>query len=192
LGPGGGTAVEMFYFIEKIAKTCLISIARSLDVDPNLFISACESEFQPRLLGSSVRVCRYKKKKKNVGSLCSEHTDTTLLSLGFVSSVPELQFYDKAKSKWITVEENFDETHVVVFVGRILARMTAGYFQPAYHRVFRTKHEERLSFPFFLRPRENAIFDIEKIISTSNLKNWPLPSSIAPQETMLTHTDMWR
>jgi len=185
-------SVEMFNFIEKIAKTCLTSIARSLDVDPNLFISTCESEFEPRLLGSSVRVCRYKKKKINMGSLCSEHTDTTILSLGFVSSVPELQFYDKAKSKWITVEENFDESHVIVFVGRILARMTAGYFQPAYHRVFRAKNEERLSFPFFLRPRENAIFDIQKIISTSNLKNWPLPSSIAPQETMLTHPDMWR
>jgi len=162
-----------------------------MDIDPKLFLDVCEQNFEPRLLGSSVRVCRYKKKKKNTGTLCSEHTDTTILSVGIVSSVPELQFYDKVRSKWITIEEHVDDTHVIVFAGRILARMTAGYFQPAYHRVFRTKNEERLSFPFFLRPRDNAKLQIQKIVQTSNL-DWKIPPSIAPTETILTHPDMWR
>jgi len=182
----------MYHFFKDIAITCLESIARSMNIDPNLFLNVCEKDFEPRLLGTSVRVCRYKKKKENIGVLCREHTDTTLLSLGMVSSVPELQFYDKNKSEWITVEENLDETHVIVFVGRILARMTAGYFQPAYHRVYRTKNEERLSFPFFLRPREDANFQIQKIVQSSNLKNWKIPTSIAPIETLKTHPQMWR
>jgi isopenicillin N synthase-like dioxygenase len=186
------TALELFYLLESIAKTCLTSIARSIGINPQLFLQVCEKDFQPRLLGTAVRVCKYKKKKKNTGSLCYEHTDTTILSIGVISDVPELQFYDKRKKSWISVEEGLDESHAVVFIGRILARMTAGYFQPAYHRVFRCQNDERLSFPFFLRPRDDALFQIDDIIRSSNLKNWKVPSSVAPTETLYTHPDMWR
>jgi len=81
------------------------------------------------------------------------------------------------------VEDKVDERHVVVFPGRTLSRITAGYFQPAFHRVFRQSGDERLSMPFFLRPREDAVFDIEQIISTSNLQ-WTRPTWIMPQETI--------
>jgi len=73
-----------------------------------------------------------------------------------------------------------------------MARMTAGYFQPAYHRVYRTQNEERLSLPFFLRPREDAVFEIEEILNTSNLNHWSMPPTIATKETITTHPDMWR
>jgi len=185
------TSLEIFYLLESISKTCLTSVARGIGVNPQLFLQVCENQFRPRILGTSVRVCKYKKKKKNTGSLCFEHTDTTILSLGVVSDVPELQFYDKRTRNWICIEEGFDSTHAVIFVGRILARMTAGYFQPAYHRVFRSQNDERLSFPFFLRPREDAEFLIEDIIRSSSL-HWNLPPSIAPIETLHTHPDMWR
>jgi len=162
-----------------------------MGVNPQLFLDVCEKDFQPRVLGTTVRVCKYKKKKKNTGSLCNDHTDTTILSIGVVSDVPELQFYDRGRQCWYTVEEGLDDTHAIVFIGRIFSRMTAGYFQPAYHRVFRSQNDERLSFPFFLRPKDDALFQIEEIIRSSNI-HWRVPSSVAPTETLYTHPDMWR
>jgi len=177
-------SVEMFFFLEKITKTCFTALAQSIGIDPQLFLSNCEEEFSSRMLTSSVRVCKYKKQEHNTGIICVPHTDTTILSLGAVSSVPELQFYDRSKG-WVFAEADLDDSHMVLFVGRMLARMTAGYFQPTYHRVFRKYSDERLSLPFFLRARESAIFEIEKIIKSSNIPNWPIPGGIAPTEILI-------
>jgi len=179
-------SVEMFFFLEKIAKTCLTAIAHSMNIDPNLFLDVCEEEYSPRMLGSSVRVCKYKKEAENTGVICVPHTDTTILSLGAVSTVPELQFFDRSRGEWVYAESEVDDSHIIVFSGRMLARMTAGYFQPSYHRVYRRFVDERLSLPFFLRPRVDAILENEKIIKTSNLKNWQLPGGIAPREILVT------
>jgi len=103
-----------------------------------------------------------------------------------VSTVPELQFFDRSRGEWVYAESEVDDTHMIIFVGRMLARMTAGYFQPSFHRVFRRYVDERLSLPFFLRPRTDSIFENEKIIKTSNLTNWQLPRGIAPRERLIT------
>jgi len=84
-----------------------------------------------------------------------------------------------------------DSTHVCVFVGRTLARLTAGYFQPALHRVFRNDDRDRISCPFFLRPREDANLEIEKILGTSTIC-WSRPNSVAPVESLKMNFDLWR
>jgi len=164
----------------------LSAISTSIGVDPQLFLDVCEEEYSPRMLGTSVRVCKYKKEAQNTGVICVPHTDTTILTIGPVSTVPELQFFDRSRGDWVYAESEVDDTHIILFAGRMLARMTAGYFQPAYHRVFRRFVDERLSCPFFLRPRVDAILENEKIIKSSNIKNWQLPGGIASREILVT------
>jgi len=128
-------AIKLFFLLETVAKTALIAVSRGIGVDPALFLDVCDKEFSSRLYGSSCRVCRYKKQEENTGVICTEHTDTTILTVGPASKVPELQFYDKINGEWVYVEDKVDDSHVVIFVGNILARMTAGYFQPTFHSV---------------------------------------------------------
>jgi len=86
-------ALETFRMLENLGKICLTALARSIGIDPQLFLQSCEIEYAPRLLGSSCRVCRYKKQEQNTGVICPEHTDTTIISIGPISTVPELQFF---------------------------------------------------------------------------------------------------
>eukprot|EP01090_Pellita_catalonica_P021999 TRINITY_DN8394_c0_g1_i3.p1 TRINITY_DN8394_c0_g1~~TRINITY_DN8394_c0_g1_i3.p1 ORF type:complete len:583 (+),score=96.87 TRINITY_DN8394_c0_g1_i3:51-1799(+) len=177
-------AVEMFRMLENIAKTCLTALAHALNIDPELFLDFCEERFFPRHLGSSCRVCKYKKQERNSGIICIEHTDTTILSVGPVSEIPELQFYNRATREWVYAESEVDNSHVIIFAGRMLARLTAGYYQPTFHRVYRRCGEERLSLPFFLRNRGEAVIDSVKIIENSNLRHtWEVPKFLRRRET---------
>jgi len=87
-------AIKLFSTFNYITKTCLHAVAIGINVDPTLLLGLCETEWkQPLRMGSSYRVCKYTKKEDSVGSICAEHTDTTLLSvceynklrIGFIS-----------------------------------------------------------------------------------------------------------
>ena len=83
---------------------------------------------------------------------------------------------------WINIEDHMKENDVLIFVGDTLSRMTNNYYPAVLHRASLEKmnhkssssltssstcKEEilRVSAPFFLRARTDAVIDIKKFKS---------------------------
>lgn len=85
-------------------------------------------------------------------ALCMEHVDSTMLSLAYVSDVPELQILSQSSGCWHDVEAVPDHAGcLVVFPGYYLAQLSGGRIAPTLHRVERKSDRDRLSIPYFLR-----------------------------------------
>lgn len=81
-----------------------------------------------------------------------EHTDYGLLTLLGQDGTPGLEF--RTDDGWVAVDP--DPSALVVNLGDMLERMTAGRYRSTVHRVRNTSGRERLSFPLFLDPDWDA------------------------------------
>jgi len=89
---------------------------------------------------------------------CMVHQDKGLLTLLPRASFPGLEILDFGKI-WILIEEFTDNDDVIVFGGRILEKISGGYFTPIRHRVVRFPKKERLSMPFEVQSNDDAILE---------------------------------
>ena len=88
------------------------------------------------------------------------HTDPGVLTLKRVSDVPGLQLYDRARQRWLAVEELYDGDHVLVFAAEQLeqaAREDGATIIASPHRVVEAMGQgERHALVYELRALESA------------------------------------
>eukprot|EP01090_Pellita_catalonica_P023505 TRINITY_DN9747_c0_g1_i1.p1 TRINITY_DN9747_c0_g1~~TRINITY_DN9747_c0_g1_i1.p1 ORF type:complete len:267 (+),score=29.33 TRINITY_DN9747_c0_g1_i1:580-1380(+) len=193
------TSLQHFDLLEDIALNSFSAALTSLGIDSSTirkdYISKLECSqnsagYSTRSFGSALRVLKYKKESRNQGILCLDHCDSSVLSLAPVSDVHELEFYIQQEQRWVNVEERFcwqkpQNMTVILFVGRILSRWSAGYFPPMFHRVKRSSINARFSTPFFLRTQLSGEIDAAKFIENSDLseQGWSVPDCLDVTET---------
>lgn len=132
--------------IEDLGQRVLAGLALGLGLAPDWFVRDLTRD--PTVL---FRVFRYPPDERYEWGV-GEHTDYGLLTLLAQDDCGGLQV--RTRSGWIEVPP--DPSVLVVNIGDMLDRMTAGRYRSTPHRVRNASGRERLSFPFFLDPGWDA------------------------------------
>lgn len=94
----------------------------------------------------------------------ADHTDSGLLTIAPLSSTPALEVREFDTLAWTPIEHELEERDVLVFVGETLSRISNNWFPSALHRPvareMKVGREARISTPFFLRARPQAVLDV--------------------------------
>jgi isopenicillin N synthase-like dioxygenase len=182
------SAAEVYKMMTILGREVLSAIARSLCIDPQVFLSAVDVPGE--MTASVLRICHYGKKMEGSeqasapkGSDSSavafgEHTDSSFVTLALCSLVPGLQIKASDTNTWCLPEENRDSLDVIVFVGEFMQVLTKSAYKAAVHRVLRPSAEspeDRVSFPFLLRGRHQAILNTSRLQTQYPFKGALLP-----------------
>lgn len=188
------TVVDMFACLSGAATKVLVAVLGAAGLDPKSILDLtdlCEEkgdgvpESASALVPSSslLRVCSY---PTNVGEMSScedsseiafgAHTDTSLLTVGPISSVAGLEVFDPLARCWLAVEECPEaragpcELSTVVFVGEFLQVLTRAHFKALIHRVrapsaiASASSSTRHSCPLIIRGRNAALIDLANTV----------------------------
>jgi hypothetical protein len=132
--------------------------------------------------GSGHRLCRYVATSEgnvNAEGLAT-HTDWSLVTPVPVSSIAGLEVFVPKDQSWVRPElearkiaeekgndsQRWYSRYVVVMLGKWMEVMTNGSIRTCVHRVVPGGVQQRLSCPFFMRPREKLFVDIRKRYDT--------------------------
>eukprot|EP00753_Platysulcus_tardus_P016793 PLAT6042.1.p2 GENE.PLAT6042.1~~PLAT6042.1.p2 ORF type:complete len:477 (+),score=116.36 PLAT6042.1:3365-4795(+) len=88
---------------------------------------------------------------------CMPHEDAGLVTLLPRTDAAGLQAFDWKREQWVSVEEQVGEQEVMVYVGKLLEYVCNGKVRALTHRVVRYPHLSRLSMPYELKPKADAI-----------------------------------
>lgn len=125
----------------------------------------------PRLLelldGSTFRLIHYDRVAglpvDKLQPVLSDHTDSSFLTVATKATVPGLELRDFGTLEWSEIERTMRDDEVLVFAGDCLSRVSNNYFRSLLHRPSASAMVEqwppRLSTPFFLRGRPDAVLD---------------------------------
>ncbi|GKY95971.1 hypothetical protein MPSEU_000557600 [Mayamaea pseudoterrestris] len=115
--------------------------------------------------------------------LLRSHCDWTIATALPVSAIPGLELYDPSTKRWIRIEQvlagmhhsnataadaasehNWNSQYAVVITGSWLELLTKGETKATVHRVISdpTCREQRMSAPFFMRPRESLFRQVDQ------------------------------
>jgi isopenicillin N synthase-like dioxygenase len=93
-----------------------------------------------------------------------DHTDSGLLTVAPKATANALEVLERSDLTWTPVEEGLEEGDVLVFAGETLSRVCNNYFPSLLHRPAARRMsvgaQARLSAPFFLRARPDAVLDV--------------------------------
>jgi hypothetical protein len=102
------------------------------------------------------------------------HTDTSVLTLGLVSSEPGLELYDRMEGRWLKGElitaERVElstprDLAMTVFVGEVLQILTKAYYRATVHRVRAPMAGTRISCPFIIRGKWGRIINMRNALN---------------------------
>eukprot|EP01130_Rhizamoeba_saxonica_P012912 TRINITY_DN5487_c0_g1_i1.p1 TRINITY_DN5487_c0_g1~~TRINITY_DN5487_c0_g1_i1.p1 ORF type:complete len:193 (-),score=28.84 TRINITY_DN5487_c0_g1_i1:551-1129(-) len=101
---------------------------------------------------SSLSVIRYySHNERPYKDVCSDHTDTGILTFVFRTQVPSLEILDKTMGKYVKVEELAEVGDMIVFLGEKSHLFTNSVqFCASPHRVNMVPNTERYSVTFLL------------------------------------------
>eukprot|EP00163_Fabomonas_tropica_P000710 TRINITY_DN1048_c0_g1_i1.p1 TRINITY_DN1048_c0_g1~~TRINITY_DN1048_c0_g1_i1.p1 ORF type:complete len:289 (+),score=37.09 TRINITY_DN1048_c0_g1_i1:808-1674(+) len=169
--PFKAAITALYDTLQEVALACLHAVAYDAGQDVSVVDALCDNIPFPWQCSTAMRVFNYMRDETEENDAvldyqCIEHCDTSLFTVAPASPVPELEMVDSSSMQWEWVEEGCSvETsgdhlqHVVVFPGSYLARMLAGGVVTPLHRVWHKQKEARISTPFFLRARHDAVLD---------------------------------
>lgn len=139
-------ATAWMHEMERLGQALLSGLAQGLGLDADWFASNLTHD--PTVL---FRIFHYPPGTGDDWGV-GEHTDYGLITLLAQDDCGGLQV--KTRRGWIEVPP--DPSVLVVNIGDMLDRMTAGRYRSTPHRVRNTSGRDRLSFPFFLDPGWDA------------------------------------
>lgn len=158
-----------YQLLETVARQVLAAASQRLTS------SDC---FLDLLDASTLRILHYDRIPSGPASLVQglfpTHADSSFLTVTPLSSFAALQLKNWSTGAWLSVEEQLHPDELMVFSGECLARLTNNYFPAVVHHPsvekMRNASETRISSPFFLRPRPEALLDT----------TWCAPSLVGP------------
>ena len=149
--------------LHRTARQCLRALASPLGLDaadlealldPTELADGTEGIRQLEVASTTtLRVWRYPAKCSGNES----HCDNSLLTMAPAATRIGLGVRRKHDGKAIFPEEGMRRGEVILFAGDALSFLTAGRVPALVHWVAKTADEQRLSMPFFLRPRPAAL-----------------------------------
>lgn len=162
--------LSLFTQLFKITEILLEQIAIMLGLDSSFFINLtdkCQMK-KDELSSTLLRICSYPGSATADSSIVfGAHTDTSLLTIAPLASVPGLECLDPMTGKWwcpesqILLDPEYGRAgFVVVMVGEMLQLLTGGIFRAAVHRVRSpTDGRCRVSCPLLVRGHGKAVVE---------------------------------
>lgn len=158
---------SLFSQLYGVTKVILVQIATMLGLDPNFFVDltdrGCVEDGE--LSSSLLRICKYPRRSSTDSVVFGAHTDTSILTVAPLASVPGLECWDPESCLWWCPESeamrdaDYDRSgFVIVMVGEMLQLLTGDTFRAAVHRVRSPceGHDCRVSCPLLVRGRGKA------------------------------------
>lgn len=150
----------LYHALHKIGSDVLVAISQQLVGDNSLL---------ELLDDSTYRLLHYDRVRQAppevVEQFIPDHADSSILTVSPRSTAPALDI--QAGGEWIEIEQQFTDNQVIVFGGECLARLTNNYYPAMVHRpnikAMQQMSETRVSSPFFLRGRPEAVLDAGKL-----------------------------
>ena len=151
--------------LNSIGVRILREISRELGLDPSFLLDLVDSEICPlpeaAYSAAVLRICRYPPSEERISF--GAHTDTSILTICPLCSVPGLEVYDPHDQRWVAVESEYVSSDtVLVLVGELLQIIFRQKFRASVHRVRSPLERHRLSSPLLMRGRRAAIIDPSK------------------------------
>lgn len=158
------TFMDIYSKLDEMGMVILQALGESLDVKPDFF------EKIARNGNSILRLLHYPPVPEGVDPRCvraGAHSDINLITLLIASNQSGLELLDR-DGQWLPVECN--QNSIVVNMGDMLSRICNDDVPSTIHRVVNPGAEHnvsRLSMPFFLHPRPEAMLScLPKFIGT--------------------------
>lgn len=146
--------LKIYSELEKVGDIVLEALEPSMGVEKGFFKKMTHN-------GNSIlRLLHYPPIPEGEDPNCvraSAHSDINLITCLISGTTNGLELLDK-NGKWIPVD--CDHNNIVVNVGDMLSRICNDYLPSTVHRVVnpaKEKNISRLSMPFFLHPRKEAL-----------------------------------
>lgn len=151
----------LYDVLEGVARDLFRAISLHLSGSP---------KFLELLDGSTFRLIHYDRVSslppEQMQPILSDHTDSSFLTVAPKGTFAGLEVRDFASLEWREIETSMQEDDVLVFAGDCLSRLSNDYFRSVLHRpsakAMAAKWPPRLSTPFFLRGRPDAILDVRQ------------------------------
>ena len=153
--------------LHDTVRACLVAIAAPLGLDANSLIALLDTpvdehaavhsaaEYFSRCSNTAMRVWNYW--PGGVGN--EAHTDNTLLTITPAGTRVGLGIRLYGSHDHVWPEARMRDGDLLLFAGDALSFLTGGRVPPLLHWVEPTIGSPRISMPFFLRPRLNALLD---------------------------------
>jgi isopenicillin N synthase-like dioxygenase len=178
---------EIYDSISSVAEFVLNGISEKLELDQQLFVDLTDvadrgilnpitlpphkvgdTEFYiadssySALSSSVLRICNYNAVNDTIFPkvVFGSHTDTSFLTISFLSKTPGLEILDQLTDEWVCPELLFPvENSLIVFTGEFLQVLTKHLYKAAVHRVVAYSPSTRISCPMIIRGNDSKIID---------------------------------